>query len=95
MYSHYQWRGTLMPVTDSIGSQVLLMLLGLIWLLHVVTVCGSAWAVWPMVYVMVCMHALWLQVCGAVNDKSTNSYTTRGTIAYSFKLLTLRSTTRY
>ena len=34
-----------------------------------------------MVYAMVCMHALWLQVCGAVNDKSTNSYTTRGTMA--------------
>ena len=33
-----------MPVADSIGSQVLVLLLGLIWLLHamMVTACGSA-----------------------------------------------------
>ena len=40
------------------------------------------------------MHALWLQVCmvyagcGVVNDESTNSYTIRGTMVQSFKLLT-------
>ena len=67
-----------------------MLLLGLIWLLHVmtVTVCGSTLAVWSMVYVMVCMHTLWLQVCGVVNDKST----TGGTMAQSFNLLTLSVT---
>ena len=38
------------------------------------------------------VYALWLQVCGVVNDKRTNSHTTRGTMAQSFNLLTLSVT---
>ena len=53
-----------MPVADSIGTPVLVLLLGLIWPVLVVACddgdCGSAWAAWPAVYVMVHMHALWL-----------------------------------
>ena len=73
-----------------------MLLLGMIWPV-LVAACDDGDCLWQRMSSVAHglrdgVHTLCLQVCGVVNDKSTNSHTTRGTMAQSFNLLTLSVT---